>query len=116
LKRAPPPPAKTRNIDEVHMSRFRITPARRDFLRLFFNNPVLVKRTRKRFVHYWANGQISFKMSSKTFDKFLEHEYIEIDHILFDPKSESNPYILTPLGAEAAALDQIIERSVVQNG
>ncbi len=79
------------------MSRFRITPARRDFLTLVSRNPLSVLNTGGRFVTYSVKGQISTRMSTRNFYKYLENDLLE----LAKPASKTGfiaEYRITPKG------------------
>lgn len=77
------------------MSKFRITPARRDFLRIVSNHgSIEVDFSRGRLVNYWVPGQLSYKMSSSRFRKFITNGYlkevsIEAGKVRFKPTKKA---------------------------
>ena len=54
----------------------RMTPSRRDFLRLTTYNDVLVSKDISKFVSYKIYGQLKKRQSLKSFDLYLKYGYL----------------------------------------
>ena len=54
----------------------RLTPARRDFLRLTTYNDLLINNDVDKFVTYRIKGQLKKRQSLKNFDLFIEGGYL----------------------------------------
>jgi len=65
---------------------FRLTPARRDFLRLFCFGPVEVTDNGGRFLAYTAKGQLNKRISRRNFKAIVDAGYLQCREVMAEDK------------------------------
>ena len=59
------------------MKQMRLTPSRRDFLRLTTYNDVVIDKDINKFVRYYIKGQLQKRQSLQNFNLFVTNGYLK---------------------------------------